>query len=300
MAAPLSRTWYDTLVDDTGTGTTGTVWNKAAVDALMDAVDASLAQVVDRSGTPAANQIAAFGDADTVYGSPRAKIDPSYGGLLLEGALPYIDLTDQNAPAGGQWVRVTNTGSQLQAIAYDGVGNPTTMIQVSRAGVVTASRLILTGTGITFPATAQPSADPTTFDDYREGLWYPTLISTGGQSGQSYAVRDGTYTKSGRDVRCPGRLALNALGSFGAGYVLMSGLPFPAASTSAPGTIHFGAFGQLGHTVSMLSGAVVGGQTYAYIMYIPAGGGVAMNPLAPNGVTGTTDLTFTISYQAAQ
>lgn len=36
---PLDRTWYNTLVDDSGDNTTGTLWNKAAVDSLMDAVD---------------------------------------------------------------------------------------------------------------------------------------------------------------------------------------------------------------------------------------------------------------------
>jgi hypothetical protein len=37
---PISRTWYDTLVDDDGSGTTGSVWDKADVDSLLDAIDA--------------------------------------------------------------------------------------------------------------------------------------------------------------------------------------------------------------------------------------------------------------------
>jgi hypothetical protein len=40
----LDRTWYNTLVDDDGSGLTGSVWDKADVDALMDAVDAELAK----------------------------------------------------------------------------------------------------------------------------------------------------------------------------------------------------------------------------------------------------------------
>jgi len=39
---PLDRTWYNSLVDDDGSNTVGTVWGKDDVDALMDAVDASL------------------------------------------------------------------------------------------------------------------------------------------------------------------------------------------------------------------------------------------------------------------
>jgi len=40
MATSISRTWYDTLIDDDGSGTTGSIWDKADVDALLDAIDA--------------------------------------------------------------------------------------------------------------------------------------------------------------------------------------------------------------------------------------------------------------------
>jgi len=36
----LDRTWYNTLVDDDGSGLTGSVWNKASVDHVYDDVDA--------------------------------------------------------------------------------------------------------------------------------------------------------------------------------------------------------------------------------------------------------------------
>lgn len=41
----LDRTWYNTLVDDDGSGMTGSVWDKADVDSLMDAIDVQLAYV---------------------------------------------------------------------------------------------------------------------------------------------------------------------------------------------------------------------------------------------------------------
>lgn len=41
----LSRTWYNTLVEDTGDNLTGSVWDKDDVDALMDAVDAEIARL---------------------------------------------------------------------------------------------------------------------------------------------------------------------------------------------------------------------------------------------------------------
>jgi hypothetical protein len=41
----LDRTWYNSLVDDDGSGMTGSVWDKADVDSLMDAVDAEIARL---------------------------------------------------------------------------------------------------------------------------------------------------------------------------------------------------------------------------------------------------------------
>lgn len=41
----LDRTWYNTLVDDDGSGTTGSVWDKADVDSLMDAIDTEIARI---------------------------------------------------------------------------------------------------------------------------------------------------------------------------------------------------------------------------------------------------------------
>jgi hypothetical protein len=48
---PLDRTWYNTLVDDDGSGLTGSVWDKADVNALMNTVDAmSVACAVSYAG----------------------------------------------------------------------------------------------------------------------------------------------------------------------------------------------------------------------------------------------------------
>jgi len=44
----LDRTWYNTLVDDSGDGISGSVWDKADVDALMDAIDAELVRLGPR------------------------------------------------------------------------------------------------------------------------------------------------------------------------------------------------------------------------------------------------------------
>jgi len=38
----LDRAWFDALVDDDGSNTVGSVWNKTQIDALLDSVDAEL------------------------------------------------------------------------------------------------------------------------------------------------------------------------------------------------------------------------------------------------------------------
>lgn len=46
----LDRTWYNSLVDDDGSGLTGSVWDKADVDSLMDAIDAEIARLDGKFG----------------------------------------------------------------------------------------------------------------------------------------------------------------------------------------------------------------------------------------------------------
>lgn len=41
----LDRAWFNALIDDDGSNTVGTVWNKPQIDALLDSVDAALVGV---------------------------------------------------------------------------------------------------------------------------------------------------------------------------------------------------------------------------------------------------------------
>lgn len=62
----LDRTWYNTLVDDDGSNTTGSLWEKADVDSLMDAVDAALLGPFRTSDGTAGAPIYSFAsDTDT-------------------------------------------------------------------------------------------------------------------------------------------------------------------------------------------------------------------------------------------
>lgn len=73
MATTISRTWYDTLVDDSGSGTDGSVWDKADVDSLLDAVDAIFAADVTLGGALTATRVEAA--SGTI-----ASLDPAFVG----------------------------------------------------------------------------------------------------------------------------------------------------------------------------------------------------------------------------
>lgn len=89
---------------------------------------------------------------------------------------------------------------------------------------------VLSGGQIAFPATANPSADANTLDDYEEGTWTPALYFGGYAVGITYAAggQVGRYTKIGNRVFFDLHIALSANGS-SSGQASVS-LPIAAAS----------------------------------------------------------------------
>lgn len=55
MATTISRTAYDLLVDDDGSGTTGSIWDKQDVDDILDAIDALIAANIEFGGSVTTN-----------------------------------------------------------------------------------------------------------------------------------------------------------------------------------------------------------------------------------------------------
>lgn len=293
MAAPLSRSWYNSLVDDTGDGVSGTVWNKAQVDALMDAVDASLVNVVDRAGNPAATQVASFGDGDTLVGYPSATLEPTEGHLGLSGGYPGVSLIDTGAPAGQQLVRVVNYGNALYFNSDAGA-----LMSLQRNGQLQPTGgVYLTNGALQFPATAAPSANPNTMDEYREGVWTPAFGGTGGGSGSVYAIQQGTYTKQGREVDAYGWLHMAVGGSFTPGPIFIFNLPFPCGAM--PGTVNFSTF-YFNQPLASLMGEVIANATYAALSYVPAAGGTATLGLPHTAIVAEANCKFHVNYQAAQ
>jgi hypothetical protein len=200
MAPPLNRTWFDTLIDDDGSGTTGTVWNKTQVDGLLDTVDASLAGLVANPSTPGSAVVPNL-NADMVDGRHENEF------ALLAGR-PNIQTINGGTASNGILV--------LQSTAH------------ATRGYIQATDLLYVPGNIKWNPTFTPSLDSNTLDDYREGLWTPFLTGSGGGSGQTYANQLGRYVKIGRLVVATFWINLSVKGTL-TGTLRIGGLPFAGA-----------------------------------------------------------------------
>jgi hypothetical protein len=107
-----------------------------------------------------------------------------------------------------------------------------------------------TGTGITFPATQNASADANTLDDYEEGTWTPSLVcGTSGTITLSSPTNTGLYTRVGRQVTVIVLASVSSVSS-PVGTLNINGFPFANGSaTRVPATV----FIQNGETTTTAS-----------------------------------------------
>lgn len=94
---------------------------------------------------------------------------------------------------------------------------------------ITTPTINLTGGQIAFPATAVPSADANTLDDYEEGTYTPVLTPAGGTI--TMTENTGRYTKTGNVVSITCFLNISSVSS-PTGSLTITGLPF----TNGPGS----------------------------------------------------------------
>jgi hypothetical protein len=80
--------------------------------------------------------------------------------------------------------------------------------------------------GVQFPATAVPSANANTLDDYEEGTWTPIFATSGTQPTVSYVQQGGTYIKIGRFVYVAFFIQVSSVSSQGTGNIRIGGMPF--------------------------------------------------------------------------
>ena len=168
--------------------------------------------------------------------------------FLTAGASRWAFYKDSTSESGA------DAGSDLVFGSYADAGTfKENVLSMSRAGGVVS---LLKGQ-LKFPATANPSSDANTLDDYEEGTWTPDVRFNSSATGVTYGGRSGTYTKIGRVVICNFNFTLTNNGT-GVGKCDVYGLPFTpsaeyyagcnyAANLASMGGIPFGNFHTSGY-----------------------------------------------------
>lgn len=152
------------------------------------------------------------------------------------------------------------------------------------------------GSGVSFPATQSASTDANTLDDYEEGTFTPTLVSTGGGT-PTYSHQIGTYTKIGNRCLFTARIALSALGTLAAGTLTVAGLPFTSEGTAnRTDACAFRGF-NLGAAATTSLIAVIGSSTTVVNLAKYAAG--TETSLPQSDLTATTVISLTGLYQTA-
>lgn len=144
------------------------------------------------------------------------------------GSVRWLLRKNNVAESGG------NAGSNFELYSFDDVGGFIEQpFQIVRAtGQTYLKTLFLGGGQLAFPATANPSSDANTLDDYEEGTWTPALTFGGAAVGMTATAQTlGRYTKIGNMVAVYFRHQLSAKGS-STGTAVIGGLPFTSNNFS--------------------------------------------------------------------
>lgn len=234
-----------TSISKIGTITTGT-WRGSVVQVLYGGTGSP--------GIPAglvtSNGLQPF-QSVSIVGSPSAITvvnGNGQGGNPTINLAPALDFTSKIITEGtyntgtfndGTFVDGTYTGGTYTGGTFvSGNFNGTVGADTPSTGAFTtisASGLLTTNGQIKFPAVVNPSSDPNTLDDYREGDAAPGIQFGGSSTGVTYdPANGGTYTKVGRLVTWSFRLVLSSKGT-STGPATITGLPFPVASTNGRG-----------------------------------------------------------------
>ncbi len=180
-------------------------------------------------------------------------------------------------------IQVTNTSSQLS-----GKTLMDTEDAQSIAGVKTFDAAPVVNAGIKFPAVQVAVANANTLDDYEEGTFTPTIVSSGGGT-PTYSVQTGAYTKVGDSVWFSIHITTATLGTLAAGNITIATLPF-TVSASFASWISVSYFGGLATAVSYVGGALNAATTSIAMTYIPAAGSGSHGLLTKADLGGVTDI----------
>jgi hypothetical protein len=170
----------------------------------------------------------------------------------------------------------------------------------------------VSGTGISFPATQNPSSDANTLDDYEEGTFTPIIGGSGTFGTTTYQFSPnvnseygGRYTKIGNMVYCQIAFGIASV-SGGTGVVMIAGLPFTATASPTPyASFMFGTINNITHSGSrtQFGARTNNNTTNAYMWEFGLASGsigdtpVAYSALCPSG--SATNITCSVVYQTS-
>lgn len=149
------------------------------------------------------------------------------GDGAAEGAYLVLQQNSSTQSLIGNHSAIFGSGSLNDLVLYTNIaGLPLRLFSGGVEGINITDGLVTLPTGqLKFPATANPSTNANTFDDYEEGDFTPGLQFGGGSTGMTFSAQLGSYVKLGRLVIISGLITLTAKGS-STGNALITGLPF--------------------------------------------------------------------------
>jgi hypothetical protein len=175
-----------------------------------------------------------------------------YAGLTLfklnlrNAANTFTSFLTNAATAARTWTMPDKDGTvaMLDSNAFTGPNSFAGLVDISGAAAGQ----------IKFPATANPSSDANTLDDYEEGSFTPTVSFGFNSVGVAYTSQVGRYTKIGDTVFCVGNVQISSKGS-SVGVLRVDGLPFASGYLSAASVRANGFTGISGHLNAYVNGS---------------------------------------------
>ena len=187
-------------------------------------------------------------------GSYNTFLGVSSGAAVTTGTKNTI-LGRYSGNQGGLDIR-TSSG---YVVLSDGDGNPVFKAQTTATWALEGANVV-SGTGITFPATQNSSSDANTLDDYEEGTWTPNIAFGGNTTGITYnaTYNKGWYTKVGNVVVCKMACEVSNTGS-ATGDLTVTNFPFNSSQVTASASYAISVNGVTTSTQVFLYGTLISG-----------------------------------------
>jgi len=210
------------------------------------------------------------GDAND-QNSYRFRIDQDFKFIANDGTT-----TDYGLAANGDTVEVNSSTGIIKF--KNGGGLDFNVAQSTRSGVTPSSA---------------------TLDDYEEGTWTPTLRGSGAAGSYTYTSGFGRYTKVGNLVTLSCSLDNITEVSAGTGYLQITGVPFAKVSSHRPpGSSRVESATNMTGFDYAVSEFVSSSQTDVLYIRVCALGGAGRDLQIADLVSGTTDISLSITYEA--